>query len=230
MRVEERLGQPARRHERRPAHRARPARERGHHGRPLRVPGPQPRHVPARPGPGIRIQHPERQHRQAPVPQRTALPRAVPRRGSGYHPSSSRNKITSPEAAATPAFRPPATPTFSASRTTVTPAGASTSAPFPTTITSRSTSRCASALPIARSSSAGRSPIVKITQESFTSRHHPEAVRWLRWREGQPRAGAVGNERPRHAVAEAERGAAVARAAESEAAQAAGPRAGGPQA
>jgi hypothetical protein len=82
-------------------------------------------------------------------------------------PSSSRNKITSPEAAATPAFRPAATPTFSGSRSTFTEAGATTSAPFATRITSTPAFRGASALAIARRSSSSRSPIVKVTQVSF---------------------------------------------------------------
>src|SRR5215467_8707104 len=94
-----------------------------------------------------------------------------PSRGSGNQPSSSRKTTTSPPHASTPALRPPATPRFSGSLTTLTPGGTGpTSAPFPTTTTSRPSPCCASALPTARASSAGRSPIVRITHESFTRR------------------------------------------------------------
>src|SRR5690242_1644617 len=88
--------------------------------------------------------------------------------GSGNQPSSSRKSTTSPPHASTPALRPPATPRFSGSLTTLTPGGTGpTSAPFPTATTSRPSPCCASALPMARASSAGRSPIVRITHESF---------------------------------------------------------------
>src|SRR5436190_14422254 len=89
--------------------------------------------------------------------------------GSGNQPSSSRKSTTSPPHASTPALRPLATPRFSGSLTTLTPGGADgTSTPLPTTTTSTPSPCCVSALPIARASSAGRSPIVRITHESFT--------------------------------------------------------------
>src|SRR6476659_6126887 len=88
--------------------------------------------------------------------------------GPGNQPSSSRKSTPSPPHASTPALRPPATPRFSGSLTTLTPGGGDgTSAPLPTTTTSMPSPCCASALPIARASSAGRSPIVRITHESF---------------------------------------------------------------
>src|SRR2546430_2001621 len=93
---------------------------------------------------------------------------------SGYQPSSSRNMITSPAAAATPALRPPPTPRLAGSATTFTPSGATSAGPpLTTSTTSRLASRCARALAMARATSAGRSPIVNITQDSFTAPPRP---------------------------------------------------------